>query len=172
MKWLLLGISLKITISLCKMKFKVTTGVKHIAHYTHCSMFVLTWRIALQSQRLLGTRSTHHFVPIFCNKIAHKLTRKDREFLQFDFDKILTKEIDIKNLKCFLYVSYIHDTIWWIGRVTKVNVHEGDLKIEFLHPHGPRKTFSWPSVADKCQRSNKNQMYWIWDTDLESIWKP
>ena len=34
--------------------------------------------------------------------------------------------------------------------MTEVNVHEGGLKIEFLHPHGPRKTFSWPSVADKC----------------------
>ena len=34
--------------------------------------------------------------------------------------------------------------------MTEVNVHEGDMKIEFLHPHGPRKTFSWPFVADKC----------------------
>ena len=32
----------------------------------------------------------------------------------------------------------------------KVNVPEGDLKIEFLHTHGPRKTFSWSSVDDKC----------------------
>ena len=34
--------------------------------------------------------------------------------------------------------------------MTEVNVHESDLKIEFLHPHGPRKTFSRPSVDDKC----------------------
>ena len=34
--------------------------------------------------------------------------------------------------------------------MTEVNVHEGDLKIEFLHPHGPRKIVSWPSFADKC----------------------
>ena len=32
----------------------------------------------------------------------------------------------------------------------EVNVHEGDLKIEFLHPYGPRKTFRRPPVADKC----------------------
>ena len=41
-------------------------------------------------------------------------------------------------------------TFWWVGIVTEVNVYEGDLKIEFLLPHGPRKTFSWPYVADKC----------------------
>ena len=28
-------------------------------------------------------------------------------------------------------------TFWWVGIVTEVNVHEGDFKIEFLHPHGP-----------------------------------
>ena len=42
-------------------------------------------------------------------------------------------------------VSTIH--YLWVGMVTEVNVHEGDLKTEFLHSHG--KTFNWPSVADK-----------------------
>ena len=102
-----------------------------------------------KSKTIPGTRRSHHFAPISCNKIAHKLTSEDREFLQFDFNKSLTKEIDRKNIMCFLSVSFIYDTFWWVGMVTKVNVHEGDLKIEFCHPHGPRKTFSWPSVADK-----------------------
>ena len=83
-------------------------------------------------------------------KIAHELTSEDREFLQFDFDKSLTKEIDIKNTKCFSYVNCIYNTFWWVGIVIEVNVHEGDFKIEFIHPHGPWKTLSWPYVADKC----------------------
>ena len=88
------------------------------------------------------------------------------EFLQFDFDKSLTKEIDIKNIKCFSYVSCIYDTFWWIGIVNEVNVHQGDLKIEFLHTHGPRKTFSWPPVVNKCfvPVANILWMYWISDT--------
>ena len=126
-----------------------------------------------------GTRSSHHFVPISCNKIAHKLTSEDREFLQFDFSKSLTQEIDIKNIKCFSYVSCIFNTFWWVGIV-----HEGDLKIEFLHPHGSRKSFSWPSVADKCFVSVSNilriitapttitgRMYQISDTDFEKTLK-
>ena len=60
-----------------------------------------------KSKTVPGTRSSHHFVPISCNKIAHELTSEDREFLQFDFNKSLSKEIDIKNIKCFLYVSCI-----------------------------------------------------------------
>ena len=131
-----------------------------------------------------GARSSHHFVPISCNEIAHKLTSEDRECPQFDFEKSLTEETDIKNINCFLYVSCIYDIFWWVGRVTEVNVHESDLKIEFLNPHGPRKTFSRPSVDDKCfvQASNilciitapttiTGQMHQISGTDFEQTLK-
>ena len=89
-----------------------------------------------KSRTLPGTRSSHHFVPISCNKFAPKLTSEDREFFQFDFNKSLTEEIQ-KSINCFSYVSYIYDTFWWVGIVTEVNVHEGDLKFGFLHLHGP-----------------------------------
>ena len=103
-----------------------------------------------KSKTMPGTRSSHHYVPISCNKIAHKLTSEDREFLQYDFEKSMTKEINIKDTKCFWYASCLCNIFWRVGIVTEVNVHEGDLKIEFLLPQGPRKTFSWSSVANKC----------------------
>ena len=137
-----------------------------------------------ESKTVPGTRSSHHFVPISCYKIAHKLTSEDIEFLQFDFNRSLTKEIDIKNIKCFLYISCIYITVWLVGIVTEVNVHESDLEIEFLHPYGPRKTFSWPSITDKCFVPASNilcviaapatiagQMYWISDTEFEQTLK-
>ena len=36
--------------------------------------------------------------------------------------------------------------------VTEVNVHEGDLKIEFLHLSRPTQTFRWPSIPDKKKK--------------------
>ena len=137
-----------------------------------------------KSKTMPGTRSGHHFLQISCNKIAHKLTSEDREILQFDFNKSLTKEIDIKNTKCFSYVSCIYSAFWWVGIVTEVDVHEGDSKIKFLHPHGPRKTFNWSSAADKCFVPVSNilcvikapttitgWMYWISDTEFEQTLK-
>ena len=53
-----------------------------------------------KSKTVPGT-SSHHFVPKSCNKIAHKLTSEDSDFLQFDFNK-LTEEIDIKKIKYFM----------------------------------------------------------------------
>ena len=55
----------------------------------------------IKSKTVPGTRSSQHFVPISCNRIAHKLTSEDREFLLFDFDKSLTREIDIKTSRVF-----------------------------------------------------------------------
>ena len=137
-----------------------------------------------ESKTVPVTRNSHHLVPISCDKIAHKLTSEDREFLQFDFDKSLTKEMDIKNIKCFLYVSCIYDTFWCVGKVTEVNVHEGDLKMQFLHPHRPRKNFTGPSVADKGFVTASNilcviaaptavtgRVYRISDTDFEQTLK-
>ena len=54
-----------------------------------------------KSKTMPGKSSSHHFVPISCNKIAHKLTSEDSEFLQFDFEKSLTEEIDIKTSSIF-----------------------------------------------------------------------
>ena len=35
-----------------------------------------------KSKTVPGTSSSHHFVAISCNKISHKLTSQDSEFLQ------------------------------------------------------------------------------------------
>ena len=90
----------------------------------------------VKSKIMSWTKSSHHFVPISCNKITRKLTSKDREFLQFDFGKSLTREIDIKNIKCFvcqLYLWYILEGWHSDWRWLYMNVYEDGLKTEFLH---------------------------------------
>ena len=63
-----------------------------------------------KSKTVPGTRSSHHFVPISFNKIAHKPTSEDRKSPQFDFEKLLTKEINLKKSSVFRMsaVSTIH----------------------------------------------------------------
>ena len=46
-------------------------------------------------------RSSHHFVPISCNKIAHKLTSEDTKFLQFDFAQIIDRRNRYKKYQVF-----------------------------------------------------------------------
>ena len=89
-----------------------------------------------------------------------------------------------KNIKCFSYISCSYVTFWWVGILTNMNVHDVDLKIEFLHPHGPGKAFSWPTVTDECFVPASNilcvitapaaitgQMYQISGADFEQTLK-
>ena len=100
----------------------------------------------IKSKTMPRTTSSHHFVQISSNKIARKLTSEE-SFVNSISTTHWPKKIAIKNIKCFSYLCCIYDTLWWVGTVTEVNVHQSDLKIEFLHPYGPRKTFSRPSAA-------------------------
>ena len=85
-------------------------------------MFVLTWRITFQSQRLCLEQGVATILyqyqgvaTILYQYLATKLLRNSQvriEFLQFDFDMSLTKEIDMKKIKCFLDDSCIYDTFW------------------------------------------------------------
>ena len=61
----------------------------------------------VESKTVPGTWSSHHFVPTSCNKIAQKLTSEDSEFLQYDFNKSLTKEIDKKKTASVFRMSAV-----------------------------------------------------------------
>ena len=56
-----------------------------------------------KSKTVLGTRSSHHFVPISCNKITLKLTSEEIEFLQFDFNKSWNENKKQKHQVFFIY---------------------------------------------------------------------
>ena len=37
------------------------------------------------------------------------------------------------------YVTCLYDSFWWVGFLTQVDVEQGDVKVQFMLPHGPRK---------------------------------
>ena len=222
MEWLFLGIALKITNSLYRMKSKVTIGVKNTVHYTHSLYILLTMMeifdtilfvssliitnsvqilfikykqfllITLEKTFQLWIRSSISLITVLKNRKNINLCHYQQDFnmdaewifwrialqnqilclekgvatilYQYLATKLLTNSqvrivssiwfwqiIDWRNRykkhQVFSCVSCIYDTVWWVSIVTEVNVDEGELKIEFLYPHGPRKTFSWSSAA-------------------------
>ena len=54
------------------------------------------------------------------------------------------------------YVTCLYDSFWWVGLVTQVDVEQGDVKVQFMFPHGPHKTFNWPETGDLCYVPIKN----------------
>ena len=107
-----------------------------------------------------GTRSSHHFVPLSSSKIAHKLTSEDDFYVNtHDFD--LPTMVELSNITPSTYVTCLYDLFWWVGIVSNVDIEQGDVKVDFMHPHGPRKTFNWPESDDTCYVPTKNILCYL-----------
>ena len=48
------------------------------------------------------------------------------------------------------FVSAVYDGFWWIGIVELIDYEQKDIKVKFMHPHGPTTHFYWPSRDDIC----------------------
>ena len=81
--------------------------------------------------------------------MGHKLTSEDESFTDvhnFDVPTIF----NMADFTPSTYVTCIYNSFWWVGIITLVNREAGDVKVNFMHPHGPRKTFNWPQHTDTC----------------------
>ena len=85
----------------------------------------------------------HHFIPITSNAISYKKTSVDTHtevFVIIPKNKN-NKEISL-NIKKTGYIACFYDEFWWLGIAEDVS--ELDIKVRFMHPHGPVKNFFWP----------------------------
>ena len=96
-----------------------------------------------------GTRSSHHFIPLSSFKVAHKLSSED-EFHAGTHDVNLSTTFELCDIRPMTYVTCLFNSFWWVGLVTQVDVEQGDVKVQLMFPHGPRKTFNWPETEGSC----------------------
>lgn len=97
-----------------------------------------------------GTRCFHHFIPKPKNQIATKRISFDEKFSTiFDFanESPYLKMVDISVND---YIVCTYGDHWYFGLVMEKNEIECDVHVKFLHPHGPAKSFYWPSREDIC----------------------
>jgi hypothetical protein len=52
--------------------------------------------------------------------------------------------IKLKDITGFVICMY--DTFWWLGCVLSVSEESNDVKIRFLHPHGPSASYIYPAT--------------------------
>lgn len=95
-----------------------------------------------------GTQKLHAFIPqnnntllckIYSNSDAGKIVKVTKE----------EAEIELEEIKG--YVTCIYDKEWWLACVLSVNYDTEEIKINFLHPHGPSSSFYFPEHPDVLQ---------------------
>ena len=48
------------------------------------------------------------------------------------------------------FVACVYDHKWWIGIVKEKSEEHGDYHINFMHPSGEAKQYTWPDREDLC----------------------
>jgi hypothetical protein len=100
-----------------------------------------------------GTRSYHQYVPKSASTIKMKRVSDDDEFeSEFDFlgNKACLNIIKVENVRVSQYFVCKYDEEYWIGIVTEIDQEANDVFIQFMHPHYPSNSFSWPPHDDVC----------------------
>ena len=46
------------------------------------------------------------------------------------------------------YVTCVHNNWWWLACVLETDAENVEVKLTLLHPHGPGRSYKYPSVPD------------------------
>ena len=129
-----------------------------------------------------GTRSFHYFLPTEDKRLLYKRTSMDPNFTGEHSFNIREPRVSIDQCKAMGYVSCLYDNLWWIGLVMEIDRDSSELKVNFMHPHGPSNSFLWPNREDTCwvpiehvictlatPTTKSGRMYTINKDDMEKI---
>ena len=92
-----------------------------------------------------GTRKLHSFIPLSRDTVRTRVYSFSTSFK----DEKVTKqssELEIDEISGF--VTCIRDEQWWLASVLEVDIPNAEIKVSFLHPHGPSRSFKFPSIPD------------------------
>ena len=96
-----------------------------------------------QSRTIPGTRKLHSFVPLTRSMLSTKvysssITSKAERVT------VLGSELDIEQIQGF--VTCVYQNQWWVA--CTIQLDEENIKVSFLHPHGPSRSFRYPSTPE------------------------
>jgi hypothetical protein len=57
---------------------------------------------------------------------------------------VLKDMLELKHIAGF--VTCMYDNFWWLGCVLSLSEESSDVKISFLHPHGPSASYIYPAM--------------------------
>ena len=112
----------------------------------------------LNAKTVPGTRSYNHFVPLSSLCIGAKRKSIDEKYaLKFDFALEVEQICTSFSLNSFTICLY--DKEYWIGLVEEIDSAQKDIKVKFMHPKCPARSYFWPMRDNVC---------WIPEEDILS----
>ena len=104
----------------------------------------------LKGSTVMGTRSFHHFYPINEGEVAYKRTSEDAHAAGSLCFFTLSPSYALADFTLMSYVACRNDEKWWVGIIEETDQQKNDMRVNFMHAHGPSKSLFWPRKDDVC----------------------
>ena len=76
------------------------------------------------------------------SRIGHKLTSEDEPYVDINEFNVSTL-FEIGDIRPSAYITCICNSLWWVDMISLVDIAACNvINIDFMHPHGSRKTFN------------------------------
>ena len=92
-----------------------------------------------------GTRKLHSFVPVSQNTLIAKVFSSSTDSKEERVSSLDT-ELRLEDISGFVTCHY--DGQWWLACVLQLDADNSEAKVTILHPHGPSRSFRYPSEPD------------------------
>ena len=93
------------------------------------------------SRTIPGTRKFHSLVPILDSTVQVKFYSLS-DVSKEERVELAKNEIPPESIAGF--VTCLHEENWWLACVLEVCSDNKEVKLTFLHPHGPSNSFKYP----------------------------
>ena len=105
--------------------------------------YKINWR--QNSKTIPGTRTFHSFVPVSRDTVE---VRPFSRSLTYTLEKAtkLDREMEVKTITG--YVTYAYNSEWWLAYILDVNSDNSEVRLMFLHPHGPARSYKYSATPD------------------------
>ena len=97
------------------------------------------------SRTIPGTRKLHAFIPLSRHLIAAKLYSNSDDFKE---EKVVKDEGELELDGLSGYVTCVYESEWWLACVLSVDSDNAEVRLTFLHPHGPTSSYRYPVIPD------------------------
>lgn len=108
-----------------------------------------------QAVAVPGTRKLHAFIPSTCGTKVKTKIFSDSSLSETHAIIDVREKLDFEKLTG--YIVSLYNDAWWLCYILDKNTDENEIKVTFLHPPGPARSFIYPSVPD---------VLWISSTDV------
>ena len=99
------------------------------------------------AKTIAGTQTGHFFKPLSL-KLTKSPTGSHILNSCYQTRRVTAQSDGLHLADVVWYVTAIYDGHWWLASVTNVSTAEEEVHLNFLHPHGPFRSYFFPQRCD------------------------